>query len=34
MRARGSFDRVLLCNGVDKTLELPADRTVDLGRIP
>jgi GDP-mannose 6-dehydrogenase len=30
----GGFDRVLLCNGVDKTLELPADTTVDLGRIP
>jgi GDP-mannose 6-dehydrogenase len=30
----GGFDRVLLCNGVDKTLEPPADRTVDLGRIP
>jgi GDP-mannose 6-dehydrogenase len=30
----GGFDRVLLCNNVEKTLELPADRTVDLGRIP
>jgi GDP-mannose 6-dehydrogenase len=30
----GVFDRVLLCNQVDKTLDLPAVKTVDLGRIP
>lgn len=29
-----SFDRVLLCNQVDRTLDLPAAKTVDLGRIP
>lgn len=28
-----SYERVLLCNGVDKTLALPADKTIDLGRI-